>query len=290
MSKDRATTIATASNNPKEQVKHIKIKRRKLFLEITGEETGFTIQALKTELYSIFSDPAVIVKTYKVNIILADIDENGNAVNKVNKGHFNVTRDSWYYLGNKIQFNRKEIAPHLLLNREFIPANYEQNHYTAQWLPNFPKARIQSISRKIADDGLNAFRLTRFGNAELPAKPLRTQKLLDGSDIDEPRENPNIAKDVLIHVGGTYSILGYDWLGGSYGCFCFIPPENIFSTVKLAEKAVEDDDYDDHLSNKPWKEICQHIINLSFPKSLPIEIILRPKLSTTYIPQKILEE
>ena len=46
-----------------------KISQKIMILEITGEETGYTIQALKGVDYY-FSDPAVIVKTYKVNVLI----------------------------------------------------------------------------------------------------------------------------------------------------------------------------------------------------------------------------
>ena len=94
------------------------------------------------------------------------------------------------------------------------------------WIPNFPAASGTTYSRGIAKyvsineaDGLNAFKLTRFGSEKLPENHYEHKQKLDGSSIDEPRVNPNIATNVLIHIGGTYSVFGYDHLGGSYGCF-----------------------------------------------------------------------
>ncbi|TCP88659.1 hypothetical protein EDC44_1515 [Cricetibacter osteomyelitidis] len=267
-----------------------KISRKIVVLEITGEETGYTIQSLKGIDYT-FSDPAVIVKTYKVNILLRKIRNDGTIISDENKGYFNVTRDSWYYLGTQKQANKKIIHNDILLNREFIPDTYERNQYTAYWIPNFPRAQIQRVSRKFFDsDGLNAFKLTRFGSSELPAKPLRTDKTIDGKLIDEPRKISNIATEVLIHIGGTYSLLGYEWLGGSYGCFCFIPELNIYSTIEKAKLACIHDDYDDHISNSDWKKICDNILKISFPNKLKIEIHLKEKKGETYVPEEILEE
>ena len=273
-----------------------RISQKIMVLEITGEETGYTIQALKGIDY-VLSDPAVIVKTYKVNVVIRNLNRDGVQISDKIIDSFNVTRDSWYYLGNKIQAYRGIINQSLLLNREFVPDNYERNHYTALWIPNFPAARAQHISRGIAKyvsineaDGLNAFKLTRFGSEKLPAKPLRTQTKLDGSSIDEPRVNPNIATNVLIHIGGTYSVFGYDHLGGSYGCFGYIPKENVYSSADNAKQASVNDDYDDHISNASWINICKKIVNLAFKDKLKIEIHLNRKNGDTYVPKEILEE
>lgn len=279
-----------------------RISQKIIVLEITGEETGYTIQALKGIDY-IFSDPAVIVKTYKVNILIRRLNRDKTKIFDEVIDTFNVTRDSWYYLGSQKQANNRMLNKKLLLNREFVPDNYEKNQYTALWIPNFPTARAQHISRGIRNkakhinieqpyepDGLNAFKLTRFGSDKLPAKPLRTQRKLDGRAIDEPRDNPNIATNVLIHVGGTYSIFGYDHLGGSYGCFGYIPKENIHSSIYNAKQASVNDDYDDYRSNPSWIEVCNKIVNLAFKNNLKIEIHLKEKEGETYVPEEILEE
>ncbi|WP_018652988.1 hypothetical protein [Actinobacillus capsulatus] len=279
------------------------ISQKIIVLEITGEETGYTIQALKGIESYIFSDPAVVVKTYKVNVLLRRLNRDKIKISDELIDTFNVTRDSWYYLGSVWQARNKIINSNLLLNREFVPDDYKCNQYTALWLPNFPRARTQDVSRGIRKsaeyihtelpyepDGLNAFKLTRFGSENLPAKPLRTEKNINGSVIDEPRVTPNIATNVLIHIGGTYSILGYDHLGGSYGCFGYIPKENIHPTVYKAKQASINDDYDDHISNSSWIEICKRIVNLAFQDKLKIEIHLREKQGETYVPEEILEE
>ena len=200
-------------------------------LVITNEITGYTIQSLKGLNY-IFSDPAIIVPTYKVNVINYDEDNRRNT-----EFSFNVTRDAWYCLG-------KENNKYKLLNRAFIPENWNQNLYGAFWIPSYPRF-----------SGMGAFILTRFGERKLPAKPLLTQKLLNGKNIESPRKNEKIATDVMIHIGGTYEVKGFDNLGGSYGCFGFIPESDIYQTPELAKKASKNDDYDDETSNEDWKKV-----------------------------------
>lgn len=111
-------------------------------------------------------------------------------------------------------------------------------------------------------------------------------------DAARPDDKQNLATDVMIHIGGTFEIFGYDFLSGSYGCFGFIPSENVYKTIAEAEKASSDDLYDNHISNEPWQKICQSIINLAFePNNRDIQILLRERISNTnYIPNKILEE
>ena len=161
-----------------------------------------------------FSDPAVVVPTFRVNIKLRTYKEDGKTLEKEEvKGYLNVTRDSWYYLGSFDDLQAKKINSSLLLNREFVPDSYNRNLYGALWLPYYPQTWARAY--------LNAFVLTRFGNREIPAKPLPTQKHLDGTEIAGARINQNLAKDIMIHIGGTYSILSFDHLGGSFGCFGF---------------------------------------------------------------------
>lgn len=217
----------------------------------------------------VFSDSAVIVPTYKVNVINYDENyKNGNV-----EFSFNVTRDAWYSLGKN---NNK----YKLLNRAFVPENWEQNLYGTFWIPSFPKF-----------SGMGAFIFTRFGKRELPAKPLLTQKLLNGKNIDSPRINERIATDVMIHIGGTYEVKGYDYLGGSYGCFGFIPENDIYDSPELAKIATKNDDYDDSTSNKDWKKITNKILNLSFGFKKDIKILLEYRdENSIYKPKFIYEE
>jgi len=243
------------------------ILRPHIRLVITNEITGYTIQSLKGLNY-IFSDPAVIVPTYKVNVINYDEDNRRNT-----EFSFNVTRDAWYCLG-------KENNKYKLLNRAFIPENWNQNLYGAFWIPSYPRF-----------SGMGAFILTRFGERKLPAKPLLTQKLLNGKNIESPRKNEKIATDVMIHIGGTYEVKGLDNLGGSYGCFGFIPESDIYQTPELAKKASENDDYDDETSNEDWKKVTNKILELSFHFKKDIKILLEYRdENSNYKPKFIYQE
>ena len=234
---------------------------------ITNEVTGYTIQALKG-VEATFYDPAVIVPTYKVKVVLKKEDE------EESKFSFDVTRDAWYSRG------KNENNAHVLLHRAFVPAKRDQNLYDAMWIPNYP-SRLS---------GLDAFIFRRFGERKIPAKPLATQTRLDGTPITSPRKNPNFATDVMIHIGGTYEIRGFDHLGGSYGCFAFIQKEDIYSTPAKAKQASIDDDYDDNTTNSDWLKVSDKIIKL-WKKNKKMHILLENRdESKNYFPTEILKE
>ena len=235
---------------------------------LTNIITGYTIQALKgIDFYT--SDPAVIVPTYRVNVV--NYDE--TCKEGIVEFSFDVTRDAWYCIGKK---NGK----YKIINRAFVPANWKQNLYGAFWVPSYPR-----FSK------LGAFVLTRFGKKELPAQPLLTQKCLDGKYIDSPRKDERIATDVMIHIGGTYEVLGYDHLGGSYGCFGFIPKEDIYKTPEEAGKASLNDDYDDQTSNSEWIKVTNKILRLSFSRKKNIKVLIEYRdEKTNYTPQIIYNE
>ena len=251
------------------------VSRKIVVLEITSEQTGYTIQ----RLYGIefkTSEPVVIVPTFKVNIILRTINKSGNILKSEIIDNFNVTRDSWYYLGGD-----------------------KDNSYFSIWVANYPNVPGIAISNGLLAQRIDAFRLTRYGKKELPTRPLRTQKNLDGSSIKAKRKNENIATDVLIHIGGVYRVsfrhknyLGSPpHLGGSFGCFGFIPKNDIYKTTIEAKRASINDDYDDELSNQPWFDVTNKIISLSFPNNIPIFILLQKRHENTrYTPVEILEE
>jgi hypothetical protein len=241
---------------------------------ITKEITGYTIQGLKGEDY-IFSDPVVIVPTYKVKVMSYD---NKNKLGKY-EFNFNVTRDAWYNLGENKNNEYK------MLNRAFVPKDWSKNLYGAFWIPSYPN------KLRYAKSGMDAFIFTRFGERKIPAKPLETQYKINGEMIDEPRKDENFATDVMIHIGGTYELKGYDHVGGSYGCFGFIPTNDIYSTVSIAKRASESDDYDDISSNSIWKKEANKILNLSFKEQIPLKILLEERdESLNYYPTEVLSE
>ena len=243
-------------------------------ITITSEITGYTIQSLKGEDY-IFSDPSVIVPTYKVNVL------SYNNVNKTGKNvlEFNVTRDAWYNLG------KNKNGEYKLLNRAFVPENWTQNLYSVFWIPSYPN------QLKVAKSGMDAFIFTRFGERKIPAKPLKTQFKSNGEKIDDFRKEENFATDVMIHIGGTYELKGYDHVGGSYGCFGFIPQDDIYANPKLAKKGSENDNYDDKTSNSDWKKVANKIVNLSFKEKIKLRILLECREEElNYYPTEVLSE
>lgn len=189
------------------------------------------------------------------------------------------TRDVWYNLG------KNENKKYELLNRAFVPKDWAQNLCGVYWIPSYPN------QFKVARSGLDAFIFTRYGNRKIPAQPLKTQKLLNGKSIEHPRTEENFATDVMIHIGGTYEVKGYDHLGGSYGCFGFIPEDDIYPTPELAKKASENDDFDDKTSNDDWKNIAVKIIKLSFQKNKELRILLEYRdEKNNYYPTEVLSE
>ncbi|ENA1795666.1 hypothetical protein ABF176_002513 [Flavobacterium psychrophilum] len=95
----------------------------------------------------------------------------------------------------------------------------------------------------------------------------------------------------MIHIGGTYELKGYDHVGGSYGCFGFIPEDDIYTSPKLAKKASENDDYDDRTSNSDWKKIANKIVKLSFTKKINLRILLENRNEElNYYPTEVLSE
>lgn len=262
----------------KEASENVKVDVEVLFvhirINITSEITGYTIQGLKGEDY-IFSDPAVIVPTYKVRVLNFDLQ------NKSGKEEFslNVTRDGWYNLG------KNQAGEYSLLNRAFVPDSWNKNLYGVFWIPSYPN------QKRYLKSGLDAFIFTRFGERKIPAQPLKTQKLLNGKSIEHPRTEVNFATDVMIHVGGTYEMRGYDHLGGSLGCFAFISSNDIYSTPELAKKASENDDYDDITTNSDWKKKADEILKLSFEKKKELRILLEQRdESKNYYPKIVFSE
>lgn len=199
--------VAYVANEPPPKIEVI--VKKIIRIEITDEVTGYTIQGLKGLDYK-FSDPAVVVPTYKTNILYIEKNVKGEDCKVVNKGDFDVTRDAWYSLG------KNKEGKYQLLNRAFIPDNYERNLFGLKWIPSYP-----NISATYARSNMDAFIFTRFGNRKIPAKPLFIQKRLDGTRIDSPKNEENFTTDVMIHIGGSYEMFGYQHLGGSYGCFAF---------------------------------------------------------------------
>ncbi|MGM5629486.1 hypothetical protein O2K51_01190 [Apibacter raozihei] len=272
-------------------------------LEITKEITGYTLQDLKGFEKAVvktngdfgisYYDTAVIVPTYKTNIKKVKITKDGNILSQETAGEFDVTRDAWYYLGATEfkEYNIPVEGKYKLLNRAFVPSSYTENLYDTIEVANYPKFTIFGAHAK-------AYILTCSGNRKIAAQPLETMQTLDGRKISGTRADPGFATDVMVHIGGYYTvdILGKR-LGGSYGCFGFIQKENILLTPELARKASESLDpssldpksnaFAVHTSNSAWKKITNQIDTLCAQRKLQILLLDRDE-TKNYIPDEIL--
>ena len=94
----------------------------------------------------------------------------------------------------------------------------------------------------------------------------------------------------MIHIGGTYEVAGYDHVGGSLGCFAFIPADDIYDSPEKAEEASINDDYDDKTSNKDWQNVVNNIIKLwDSTKKMEVQIDKRDETKNT-VPKKVIIE
>lgn len=199
-------------------VKDIHITQKYVTLDITKQRTGYTLQKLygHPNLSSSFSaaaspQPAVVVPTYRGVLTFFDSDRGESGSKKLD---INVTRDAWYYLGVKD-------GQTMCRNIAFEPeANGTVSYFTEQG--HFPSRASTSIhgfylleteSQRGQDSRL------------LRAMPVSLENSL-GHAIPT-RKAPNLASNVMFHIGGFYDAsaryLHHKWLGGSEGCFAFIP-------------------------------------------------------------------
>lgn len=216
-------------------------------LYISTTKTGYTIQKLyghpAAKGFSYTYEPGVIVETYKAFLRFY---ENGKMTDVV---EFNVTRDGWYYLGEK------DKKAHLL-NRAFEPKDASKNLYLTEEI-HFPSK---------APAECKGYFLMQNKNRSIDAEPFEIEVDVNGKPVGDKRAVSDKANNVMLHIGGVYGA-GWkggtvDWLGGSLGCFAFIPQNDIYSSTELAKKASINDDYDDDLSNSHWLKITNKINEL----------------------------
>ena len=185
---------------------------------VTNKHTGYTIMKVYGYLES---SKAVIVKTYEATIHYREPDGTMTYL-----GTFNVTRDGWTAMGtdanNKIVLINRSTEPQE--NKTFISTEvgleYSQKYgkgTPAMQLPDIHVEEIPVSNNKIYDDG------QVVGTATT-------------GDADFVRGNPSIAKSVQFHVGGIYEkIDGSISLGGAYGCFGIVAPEQVYKTIQEAK-------------------------------------------------------
>ncbi|ENA1795670.1 hypothetical protein ABF176_002517 [Flavobacterium psychrophilum] len=255
-------------------------------LKVTDKIIGYSIMRLfdvqddfkTTMIKNKFA--CAIVSVYKVLII-----ESRNGIEKT-QGSFGVTRDAWQKIG--------EVGKNYhLLNRAFEPKNENENVYKAKH--SFVPSQYGGLVK------IDAFELTLDGSSKIPAEPILRNTKLDGTPINHPRIKLDEANAVNIHIGGHYtrgktmktpvtveysspttmssssgsyeiSEIGIHWVGGSLGCFSFIEPEDIKSTIELATDFHNKGRYAKNTSNREWQNVINKIHKLETKEKLPLKI------------------
>ncbi len=161
---------------------------------------------------------------------------------------YNVTRDSWYSRG--IIDDGYIYDDFELTNRSFEPKDANVNLFSTVAL-KYPHG-----------SGLDAFALRQRGSEHLNAEP-HTEKMntfVDGSPIDDARADLNIAKGVMIHIGGYYSNGKRKKLAGSYGCFGFVPSHQTGTKAKMKKWRKNNSYQDVETSNKEYKKFITKVV------------------------------
>jgi hypothetical protein len=110
---------------------------------------------------------------------------------------YSVTRDALYVNKTEVPDASGNVT---VDNIPFEPAKGSSNIYDGEERAKFMNTELPSI------------RLTQNGSTSIPAEP-----------VNSPwRADPNKAKDINIHVGGTYSTSNGNFVTGSEGCFTIV--------------------------------------------------------------------
>ncbi|WP_155639903.1 hypothetical protein [Burkholderia cepacia] len=228
-----------------ERVKVVEVPEKYVILQVTTATTGYTLQKLYghpnvSSKWKKMTErqPAVVVPTYRAKLILFDSSKDEGARTNYD---INVTRDAWYYLGADKGGNA------WCRNIAFEPADTRKSRYLTEQI-QFPTAAdniihgyflMEEASQRGQDHRwLHAERVSN-NNLYGPPIPIRKDEL--------------IASNVMFHIGGFYeaslAFLHAKWLGGSEGCFAFVPTQSIRSTPEDASKITLETGF---FSNKTW--------------------------------------
>ncbi len=203
-------------------------------LLITDNIIGYTSQHIYGDQLGVTE---ITVPVY--DVILIDAQNPSKEI-----AHFGVTRDAWYSRGTNSEGTH-------LVNRAFEPKDGNKNLYGTVPL-NYPS-------------GFSAYALRRQGNANLEAEPFTKDMntYLNGEPIDDARENLGIANGVMFHIGGYYNNGTKNKLAGSYGCFGFIPKNQIYKTKSFAEMVTRAKMYQSNkTSNESYNDAINQIIEV----------------------------
>jgi hypothetical protein len=180
---------------------------------ITNTVTGYTVAKVYGKKGR--KVKTVIVPTYKA--IVYDYNEATGEYTEI--GNTNVTRDGWYNQGTI------DDDSEILVNRSTEPKG---NSVT-----------VYAVATVDYGDTKGAYALDPV--EKVPLDP-RTKTYTNGMEVtgDPTSPNPDIGEGVMIHVGGYYvNPAGEHRLGGTYGCFGVVAPEQIFHTKKEARLALK---------------------------------------------------
>jgi hypothetical protein len=232
--------------------KEINVPERYVLLKISTVTTGYTLQKLYghpnvagTWEKSTEQQPAVVVPTYRAKVILFDSSK-GDAGSSQHE--IDVTRDAWYYLG--VDHNNATWCR----NIAFEPADGVKNRYLTDQI-HFPSA---------ANSNVHGFFLmeTESQRGHAP-RLLRAERVSNANRYGAPipfRKDESLAADIMFHIGGFYeaslSFSHAKWLGGSEGCFAFVPSENVHGTPESAAEVTLETAF---FSNKTWVNLTSMI-------------------------------
>ncbi len=212
-------------------------------LEITNKIIGYTCQHIYGRLNDLDYE-SIVVPVYRMNL-------RESLKGKILK-EYGVTRDSWYSRGITKSFLWLDDIE--LSNRCFEPREKDINLYSTVPLEYPPNS------------GLNAFALrqknTEKLNAEIHTKKINTH--VDNSKIDGARKDLDIAKGVMIHIGGYYYHKGknINKLAGSYGCFGFIPNHQMGTISKMEEWRKNRTYSNKETSNEEYEKFIDEVIKV----------------------------
>jgi RHS repeat-associated protein len=207
-------------------------------LVITKEIVGYTCAKVYGDINNMDNDGYIVVPVYKMKLI---DEKSGKVIH-----NFAVTRDSWYCRGNNNGVN-------ILINRALEPKDSRNNQYSTIALEYPPNS------------GCDAFALNQNNKNCVSAEPFTTEMntYLDGSLIDDNRDDLSKACGVMIHIGGWYNNGKEEKLAGSYGCFGLIEPDQIYSKESHAQSMINSNDVSKHgTTNNYYKKFINKVLEV----------------------------
>ncbi|WP_157381758.1 hypothetical protein [Burkholderia ubonensis] len=228
-----------------ESVKSVIVPEKYAILKITADATGYTLQKVyghpnvsSTWKKITERQPAVVVPTYRARLIFFDSSKDEASRTQYD---INVTRDAWYYLG------KDKDGATWCRNIAFEPADASKNRYLTEQI-HFPSAAAPIIH--------GYFLMESEAQRGHASRLLHAERVTNENRYGSPiplRKDESVASNVMFHIGGFYEasarFLHAKWLGGSEGCFAFIPEKSIRSTREEAASITLETGF---FSNKTW--------------------------------------